>query len=125
MSFIQRLGSKQYPVPKKNRERMEFGKKKETITNEIVVVDNAGKISLKFVGQNLDENASYKWLVIIDSKSINPTIKGTVLTLSKNNSRKFREAKKITVQVTFNNIVKVFRIKDVIDNKKSATADNK
>lgn len=125
MSFFQRLGSKQYPVPKKNRERMEFGKKKQTIINEIVVVDNDEKISLKFVGQNLDENASYKWLVTIDDRSINPTIKGTVLTLSKNNSKKFRDAKKITAQVTFNNIVKVFIIKDVIDNKKSTVVDNK
>lgn len=124
MSFIQRLGSKQFPVPQKSKERMVFGKKKETILNEIVVVDLKGKISLKLVGQNLDENAKYDWLVTIDSKSINPLIKGTVLTLSKNNSKKFREAKKIDVQVTYNNIVKVFNIKNVKDNKKSIIADN-
>lgn len=124
MSFIQRLGSKQFPVPQKNKERMVFGKKKETILNEIVVVDLEGKISLKLVGQNLDENAIYNWLVNIDSKSINLSIKGTVLTLSKNNSKKFREAKKIDVQVTHNNIVKVFNIENAEDNKKSAIVDD-
>jgi hypothetical protein len=60
MSFIQRLGSKQFPVPQKNREHMVFGKKKEVIFNEIVVVDNDGKVSLKLIGQNLDENANYE-----------------------------------------------------------------
>ena len=124
MSFIQRLGSKQFPVPQKNRERMVFGKKKEAIFNEIVVVDNDEKVSLKLIGQNLDENANYEWIVNIDDKSINPTIKGTVLTLSKNNSKKFEEAEKIDVQVSCNNIVKIFRIKDVKDNKKSTVVDN-
>lgn len=124
MSFIQRLGSKQFPVPNKSRERMVFGKKKTTILNEIVVVNLNEKISLKLVGQNLDENAKYDWLVTIDSKSIKPSIKGTVLTLSKNNSKKFREAKKIDVQITYNNIVKIFNIKNVKDNKKSVIADN-
>ena len=124
MSFIQRLGSKQFPVPQKNRERMVFGKKKEVIFNDIVVVDNNRKVSLKLIGQNLDENANYEWLVNIDNKSINPTIKGTVLTLSKNNSKKFREAQKIGVQVSYNNVVKIFRIKDVKDNKKSTVVDN-
>jgi hypothetical protein len=124
MSFIQRLGSKQFPVPQKNREHMVFGKKKETIFNEIVVVDNDGKVSLKLIGQNLDENANYEWLVNIDNKSINPTIKGTVLTLSKNNSKKFKEAKKIDVQVSCNNVVKIFIIKDVKDNKESTVVDN-
>ena len=124
MSFIQRLGSKQFPVPQKNRERMVFGKKKEIIFNEIVILDNDGKVSLKLIGQNLDENANYEWLVNIDNKSINPTIKGTVLTLSKNNSKKFKEAKKIDVQVSYNNVVKIFIIKDVKDNKKSTVVDN-
>lgn len=124
MSFIQRLGSKQFPVPQKSRERMVFGKKKETISNEIVVVDLKGKINLKLVGQKLDENAIYDWIVNIDSKSINPSIKGTVLTLSKNNSKKFREAKKIDVQVTYNNIVNVFNIKNAEDNKKSVVVDD-
>lgn len=124
MSFIQRLGSKQFPVPQKNRERMVFGKKKEVIFNEIVVVDNDEKVSLKLIGQNLDENANYEWLVNIDNKSINPTIKGTVLTLSKNNSKKFKEAEKINIQVSCGNVVKIFRIKDVKDNKKSTVVDN-
>jgi hypothetical protein len=124
MSFIQRLGSKQFPVPQKNRERMVFGKKKEIIFNEIVVVDNDGKVSLKLIGQNLDENANYEWLVNINNKTINPTIKGTVLTLSKNNSKKFKEAKKIDVQVSCNNVVKIFIIKDVKDNKESTVVDN-
>lgn len=125
MSFIQRLGSKQFPIPQKNRERMTFGKKKETTFNELVVAGSDGKISLKLIGQNLDENAQYEWLVNIDSKSINPTIKGTVLTLSKNNSKKFAEANKINVQITCNNIVKIFILKDVTDNKKSTVVDNK
>lgn len=124
MSFIQRLGSKQFPVPNKSREHMVFGKKKTAILNEIVVVDLNDEISLKLVGQNLDENAKYDWLVTIDSKSINPLIKGTVLTLSKNNSKKFRKAKKIDVQITYNNIVKIFNIENVKDNKKSIVVDD-
>jgi hypothetical protein len=124
MSFIQRLGSKQFPVPQKNREHMVFGKKKETIFNEIIVVDNDEKVSLKLIGQNLDENANYEWLVNINNKTINPTIKGTVLTLSKNNSKKFKEAEKIDVQVSCNNIVKIFNIENAEDNKKSAIVDD-
>ena len=125
MSFIQRLGSKQYPVPLKNRPKMEFGKKKESVITNIEMTNVQNKINLKIIGTNLDLNIKYKWTVTIDSKVISPTTEGKILTLSKNNSKKFLNANYIDVKVIFGGKEsKLFILKNVIDNKETTTIDN-
>ena len=56
----------------------------------------------------------------IGNSNVDPKIGNSI----RNNSKKFREAKKIDVQVTHNNIVKVFNIENAEDNKKSAIVDD-
>ena len=94
MSFIQRLGSKQYPVPKKKIEKKDI-----PVVFKINVNNAEDKVAFTLIGENLNESYEYEWIIDFGNKTIKPNTIGTTLVLTKNNTELFNNSKVVTVRI--------------------------
>lgn len=94
MSFIQRLGSKQYPVPKRKSERKDI-----PVVLKVDVSNIEDKVAFTLIGENLNESYEYEWVVDFGNKTIKPNTIGTTLILTKKNTELFNTSKVVTVHI--------------------------
>lgn len=94
MSFIQRLGSKQYPTPRKK-----IDMKSIPAVFKVNVGNIEDKVTFTLVGENLNESYEYEWIIGFDNKTIKPNTIGTTLILTKANTEEFDKAKVVTVRI--------------------------
>lgn len=122
MRFIGMIGSKQHPLTIKREKMLLNIRKKEDLPQQDIKVTEEIKedekqllitgikalikkeqLHLQFVGENIEENIKYDWVINFYDRTITPSSIGSKLVLSKSNTLKYVKADKTSVNVSNGN----------------------